>query len=80
MELEVLKDFFLWSTVVATGLYLWTVLFCIFGREFAFKIHNKLFDVPRESFSLILYCFLGFFKISVIVLFFVPYLALVVMT
>ena len=80
MELEVLKEFFLWSTVIAAGLYIWTVVWCIFGVDFAYKIHSKLFDVPRESFGLILYCFLGFFKISIIVLFLVPYLALVVMT
>jgi Family of unknown function (DUF6868) len=76
MDIQTLTTFFMWCTIMnGCILTLWTVFF-MFAPDLVYRTQSKWFPIPRVTFNVIIYSFLGFFK--VIFLFFnvVPYLAL----
>ena len=79
MTIATMTEFFQWCTIWGMGLYIWTAIMSIFARDFMYGFHKKWFDMPRETFNVAIYSYLGFFKIVLIVFILVPYLALLVM-
>ena len=78
MDLQTLTTFFMWCTILNIGiLILWTV-FCVFAVDFVYRIHSKWFSIPRETFDVVIYSFLGLFKIVFVVFSVVPYVALLI--
>ena len=76
LDIQTLTDFFLWCSLINGGiLTLWT-LFCGFVPDLVYRTQNLLFPMSRETFNLIIYSFLGLFKIFFLVFNLVPYLAL----
>lgn len=80
MTLETLTQFFQWSTIIGMALYIWTAVMSIFAKDFMFKFHSKWFQMPRETFNIAIYTYLGIFKIMLILFVLVPYLALLVIS
>jgi len=79
MDLQTLTTFFMWCTVINGGLLiLWTV-FCGFAPDLVYRIQYRFFPIPRETYDVIIYSFLGLFKIVFLVFNLVPYLALRIM-
>ena len=56
-------------------LLLWAVLYLIVPG-WLFEMNTKWFDIGKRDFDLINYFGMGFMKISILILFFVPYLAI----
>ena len=56
-------------------LLLWAVLYLIVP-EWLFEINIKWFNIGKRDFDLINYFGMGFMKISILLLFFIPYLAI----
>jgi hypothetical protein len=79
MELQTLTSFFMWCTIINGGLLiLWTV-FCIFMPDLVYGTQSKWFPIPRETFNIVIYSFLGAFKILFLVFNLVPFLALLIL-
>jgi len=47
-----------------------------FAGEFGLKVHGALFGIGAYEFALVNYCGMGLFKILVIALFLIPYVAI----
>jgi len=78
MELETLTRFFLWCTVLNGALLLlWTVLF-LGAPDWIYRTQTRWFPMPRETFNVIFYAFIGLFKIVFLVFNVVPYAALLI--
>lgn len=78
MDIPTLTAFFGWCTVINAGiLTLWTV-FCMFTPDLVYRLQNRFFPLPRETFNAIIYSFLGLFKIVFLVFNVAPYLALLI--
>lgn len=76
MDTHTLTTFFMCCTIINAGIFiLWTV-FLVFASDFVYRIQNKLFPIPRETYNVIIYSFLGLFKIVFLVFNVVPYIAL----
>lgn len=76
MTLANLTDFFLWCTVINGGLLLfWTVIFGL-APDLVYRTQKRWFPLPQETFHLVMYSFLGLFKILVLVFNVVPWVAL----
>ncbi len=56
-------------------LLLWAVLYLI-APGWLFEINAKWFDIGKRDFDLINYFGMGFMKISILLFFFIPYLAI----
>lgn len=76
MDFKNLKSFLKWCTIINLVLLALTFIISITGLDFVYSFHDKLFQMPRESFNVVWYSFLGFYKIVWLVFNVVPYIAL----
>ena len=78
MDIQTLTAFFLWCTIINGALLvLWTII-CMFAPDLVYRTQNKWFPLPRETFNVVIYSFLGLFKIVFLVFNVVPYVALLI--
>ena len=78
MDIQTLTTFFMWCTIINGGiLILWTMFF-VFAPDFVYRIQSIWFPIPRETWNVVIYSFLGLFKIVFLVFNVVPYVALLV--
>lgn len=80
MNILVLKEFFMWMTIINLGLYMWSAIMCMLLKDLIVRFHGKLFGLSPEAIKASLYGFLGVYKIVFIVFVFVPWLALVIIS
>ena len=78
MDVMVLKDFFMWCTIINAALLILSFLICVFARDWAYNMHSKWFPISRETFNVAIYCFLGLYKMFVIAFNLVPFIALAI--
>ncbi|MFH1479649.1 MAG: DUF6868 family protein [Pseudomonadota bacterium] len=78
MGIETLKTFFMWCTIIDGSLLILSALMCCFAMDTVYRIQNRWFPMPKETFTVVFYGFLGLFKIFVLVFNAVPYVALVI--
>ena len=65
-----------WCTVINFGfMMLWSLAFVV-AHDFVYQVHSTMFSLSSERFDELHYQLLGFFKLSVILLNLVPYIAL----
>ncbi len=78
MDIQTLTTFFMWCTILNVGiLILWAVFF-LFAPDFVYRTQSKWFPIPRETYNVVIYSFLGLFKVLFIVFNVIPYLALLI--
>jgi hypothetical protein len=80
MTIESLTTFLGWCSVINIAILLLSTLMLIIMRDLAVKIHSGLFRVDPEALPVTYLQYLGNYKIVIIVLNIVPYIALRVMT
>jgi hypothetical protein len=76
MDIDSIRAFFMWCTILNFALMLLSSLVCICAGNWVYPIHSKLFSVSRETFNVAVYSFIGLYKILVIVFNVIPYIAL----
>ena len=78
MDIQTLTTFFMWCTILNGGLLvLWTV-FCAFTPNLVYRMQSIFFPLPRETYNVVIYSFLGLFKIVFLVFNVTPYVALLI--
>jgi len=78
MDIETVRYFFMWCTVINVVLLALSFIFCAFARDWVYRMHGRWFPMPKETFTVVLYAFLGVYKMMFIMFSFVPYLALLI--
>jgi hypothetical protein len=80
MDIEMLTKFFMWCTILNSGLLLLSFLVVAFGfgSDFVYRMHSKWFPMPRDTFNAVLYLLIGVYKIFVIVFNLVPWVVLAI--
>ena len=76
MEVEAVRSFFGWCTLVNWAFLLWWGSFFAFAADWVYGMHRKLFKISRTTFDATNYAGMGLFKIFVLVFNLVPYLVL----
>ncbi len=79
MDIQTLRAFFMWCTIINGGLLILSFLTCTYAKNWVYRMHGKWFPMPREAFDVVIYCFIGVMKIFVLMLNLVPYIALVIL-
>lgn len=78
MAIDTLTEFFMWCTIMNGALLLlWTVML-ILAPGLVYRTQRKWFPIPRETFDVVMYSFLGLFKVIFLVFNVVPWLALMI--
>ena len=78
MDIETLTTFFMWCTIINGGLFVVSAITCLLLKNWAFRMHSKMFGISRDAFNVSTYAFLGLFKIVFLVFNVVPYVALLI--
>ncbi len=79
MDIPTVRTFFMWCTIFNAGVLLYAFLIFTFAGDWLYRMHGKWFPMPRETFNVVLYSFIGFYKVLITVFNLVPYLALLLM-
>ncbi len=77
--LETLTAFLGWCTAINFGMLLVATMMLAFVRGGMSKIHGKMFELSDEDMSRAYFQYLGQYKIAILVLNLVPYIALKLM-
>jgi hypothetical protein len=76
MSLEVLRNFFLWCTIINYGLLvLWLVIF-VFAHELVQRIHGRWFHLSHDQFDIINYAGISIYKLGIMLFNLVPFVVL----
>ena len=80
MNLEILRTFFGWCTVLNASLLALSAVLLLVAQDWVCKFHGFWFRLPPEIMTRNIYVVFGVWKILLIVFNLVPWLALVLMT
>ncbi len=80
MDLQLLRNFFMWCVILNAVLLLLTIILWISLRDFIYGMHSRWFDIDQKTFDTIFYSFIGLYKILIFVFALVPWVALVIKT
>ncbi len=76
MSINTLRNALLWCAVINYGVLLVWFLFFILAHDFMHRLHNRWFQLSRQQFDVIHYAGMAIFKLGIILLNVVPYVAL----
>lgn len=78
MDISTLTTFFMWCTIMNGALLvLWTFML-LFAPNLVYRTQHRWFPISRETFDVVIYCFIGAFKIFFLMFNLVPYIALLI--
>ena len=79
MDIQALTTFFMWCSILSGGLLtLWT-LAIMMVPDLVYRLQYKWFPIPRGTFDILIYGFIGLFKMLFLTFNLIPYLALIIM-
>lgn len=78
MDIQTLTTFFMWATILGVGMMIYWSIMLICCPNFIYRFHSKWFPMPRETWNIVIYAFLGLYKIVLITLIIIPYIALLI--
>jgi hypothetical protein len=78
MDVTIIRNFFLWCTIINGALLIFSSLLCAFAGDWIYRMHSIWFHLSREAFNTVIYSFIGLYKIIFIVFNLVPFLALAI--
>jgi len=78
MDLQTLTSFFMWCTIINVGLLLFLALIYLVAPNLIYRLQSRWIPIKRETFDVVFYSFIGFFKVVVLVFNVVPWIALVI--
>jgi len=76
MSIEVMRAFLLWCTVINYGILLVWFLFFMPAHDWMYAFHGRWFRLSVEQFDMLHYAGMLVFKVGVILLNLIPYIAL----
>jgi hypothetical protein len=79
MDIQTITTFFMWCTVINGGILILWAVFTMLAPDLVYRTQSKWFPIPRETFDVVIYSFLGIFKIFFLMFNAVPYAALLIM-
>ncbi len=80
MDINTVKAFFMWCTIIDVGILLMTSVMCIFFADFSYRMNHRFFSISREAFNVVLVAFIGLFKIFILVFNIAPWIALMIVS
>lgn len=75
MDLSSLQNFLLWCLLINLGIYIFSAVCVMAMRRFMAGLHSKLFGISDDTASMVIYQYLGAYKLLLIVFNLVPWIA-----
>jgi len=78
MDIQTLTSFFMWCTIINTGILVFLALIYLLAPNLTYRLQSQWIPVSRETFDVVFYSFIGLFKVLVLVFNVVPWIALLI--
>lgn len=78
MDIQTLTAFFMWCTIINAAIFAWATIWFMLAPDFIYRMQTRMFPIPRETFDVVMYSFLGVLKIVILVFNVVPWVALLI--
>jgi hypothetical protein len=78
MDLNTLTDFFMWCTIINGAILTLWIVSTMVAPDLVHRTQRKWFPLPREKFDVVIYAFLGFYKVVFLIFNVAPYAALLI--
>ena len=78
MDIYTLTRFFMWCSIINGAILVFSTLWFMFAPDLMYRIQSRFFPMPRETFNVVMYSFIGLFKIAFLVFNVVPFVALLI--
>ncbi len=78
MDIQTLTAFFMWCTIINVALFSWAAIWFMLAPDFVYRMQSKFFPLPRETYNVVVYAFLGVFKIVIMAFNVAPWVALLI--
>ena len=78
MTLNQLTELFKWMTIINIVIFIVSSLLSIALKRIVCKTHGKLFGIDESSVSIVLYSYLGVYRVFILVFNIVPYVSLLI--
>jgi hypothetical protein len=79
MDIQTIQTFFMWCTIINAVLLILTGLVLTFADDWVYRVQSKWYPISRDTFNVVIYSFIGLFKLFFITFNLVPYVALMIM-
>ena len=76
MTPELWIAFFGWSTILHFGLLLFVTLVVLIGGKKVYRLQHKWFPIDHQTYVVVIYGFIGLWKLFLITFCLVPYITL----
>jgi hypothetical protein len=76
MSLEMIRKVLLWCTVINYGILLIWFLFFMLAHDWIYQLHGTWFHLSVEQFDALHYAGMALYKVGILLLNLVPYIAL----
>jgi hypothetical protein len=80
MDMPTFTTFLMWCTVINAALLVFWTAMLFLTPDLVYRTQSKFFPIPRETFDVLIYSFLGLFKIFFLIFNLVPFVALLIVT
>jgi hypothetical protein len=78
MDIQTLQTFFMWCTIINAVLLVLTGMIFTFAGDWVYRVQSKWYPISRDAFNVVIYSFIGLFKIFFLMFNLVPYVALLI--
>lgn len=78
MDIQTLTSFFMWCTIINAGVLLFLALIFMLAPNLIYRLQSMVISFSRETFDIVFYSFIGFYKLIVLVFNVVPWIALLI--
>ena len=78
MDIQTLQTFFMWCTIINAALLVLSGMIFAFAGDWVYRVQSKWYPISRDAFNVVIYSFIGVFKIFFLMFNLVPYVALLI--
>ncbi len=78
MDMQTLTTFFMWCTIINGVLFFLATTLFLLAPDLVYRTQKIWFPIPRDTYNVVIYSFLGLFKIVFLFFNLVPYIALLI--
>ena len=78
MDVQMLREFFMWCTIINGAMLTVSSLLCMGAGDWVYGMQSRWFAVSREAFNVIVYGFIGLYKIFFLTFNLIPWVALLI--
>jgi len=80
MSIYQVREILMWCSIINVGLMIAMFLILWLGRDWVYKMHSRSFRMTESQFNVVVYSFLGMYKLFIYFFNIIPFIAISIVT